>query len=531
MANDRRQIGSKIKTHLSDNKLYYLFLFFGLFVRLANLPQRLYFTWDQGRDAWMYQHILTGNLTLVGPTSGLHGFFLGPLWYYLGVPGSIIGGGDPYLISIWYILLGALSLPIFWLLAHYLLPKPKDKPWAVGLSFLLALIPASINGGTFIWNPLISLPLVAGAVYTLLRSRESRWWLVLSFWLWALTLQSEFAYAVFFIIPLWLMIPWIRGQRNWRDFVYTALAVATTLVPQILFELRHQFIMTKSLWLSMRNPELSISWLELWSRRPEQLFWITTEFFFPKGDYRYLGGWLMSVLILGAVTIIAWPKKIKYDFSSSQKNWQIISLLAILPYIFYMFWRGNYGNFFNYYLTPHFILITPLVIFALRWLSQPTRFTKIGQVISITSLILLTVSLIQYSAGEIRLTENNSGLRSMTSAVQTLYSWNQQDQNWAREKAFRIFTPNAQTEHYDYLIHHLAKNERLEIPPTVKSADTQAWYILVEPDRQLREARFLPWYKEATSGGVLIRQAKVGDLELEAWAKPEIATLSGLVLN
>ncbi len=71
-----------------------------VFVCFYNYPNFLYFINDQGRDALKLQSIVSGDLTLIGPTSGLAGFFLGPLWYYVGVQGYILSKANPYGISL-----------------------------------------------------------------------------------------------------------------------------------------------------------------------------------------------------------------------------------------------------------------------------------------------------------------------------------------------------------------------------------------------------------------------------------------------
>ncbi len=70
----------------------WLFLIIGCAVRFFNLSESLYFTYDQGRDAYAIQRIVHGDLTLIGPTTGLEGFFTGPAWYYAGVPPEIYSG-------------------------------------------------------------------------------------------------------------------------------------------------------------------------------------------------------------------------------------------------------------------------------------------------------------------------------------------------------------------------------------------------------------------------------------------------------
>ena len=71
-------------------------LLLALFLRTYRTSDFLGFWFDQGRDAkivWDIWH--SHKLTLIGPTTGIEGIFLGPFYYYLITPAYILGGGNP----------------------------------------------------------------------------------------------------------------------------------------------------------------------------------------------------------------------------------------------------------------------------------------------------------------------------------------------------------------------------------------------------------------------------------------------------
>ena len=495
-----------LKTKLSS---FWFFLFISVLVRVWNFPNSLYFIWDQGRDAWVLSQIAQGDFTLLGPTSGLPGFWLGPLWYYLGVPGYWLSQGNPYGIGLWYILLACTALPLFWKLAHTLF---KDKSTALLTAWFLSLAPGSIQTSIFIWNPLISLPLMSGALLALLKGRNSRHMLALGFFLLALTLQAEFAYAVFLIAPLFFLIPWIRQKKDWRDFAAATAAIGITLIPQALFELRNQFIMTKSLWASLGDPERTVSFLWLWLHRPLHLFGATEVLFFqhlrPSWPYT-----------IGVLPLLFWVVR-KIWHKKADFQWKLIAFLAVIPYIFAMFWRGNYGNYFAYYMAPHFIFLIPLVVLGLSWLKEKKR----GVWLIFVGVFL--VGSINFIGNSTLVLENTSGLRTMNTAIARVYELRGIDE--ADQGAVRIFTPNGQTEHYDYLLHWQAKEKNVSVPHTFSTPEDHTWYILMEPDPAPLDRRFLPWYKPIVAGGVLVRREKFGSLTLETWMKHERAAERGL---
>jgi len=505
---------------IKKNKLFLIYLFLAVAARFVNLHNNLFFTWDQGRDAWKFAEIVSGNLTLIGPTSGIQGFFLGPLWFYLGTPGYVLGQGNPYVISYWLIALSCLALPIFWYLSFLLFPNKNQKKYALLTTFLLAFAPGSIQGSTFVWNPMISLPLVSLAVVMTIKARQSRWFLGLAFFFWALVLQSEFAYAIFFVVSLFLLIPWIRRKFDWKDFLVSFLAIVITGVPQLLFELKNNWLLTKSLLTSMGSQQGKVPFVYIFSHRPKELLWVTYELLFRSIPEARVFMLLLIPLLLWAVVKI---------FKSQDYKWQVMALFGLIPYVFYMFWRGNYGNFFDYYVTPHFILLVPLIVYALaKLMERKDKHQELRLILGGLVIGWLVMSSVNLLALRINKRSNGASMKTMENAVGLLFTWQQRD-GFSSQSAFQIFTPNSQTEHYDFMMHYLAKKKGLAVPSTVKNDELMVWYVLIEPDREVPEKRFAPWYQKVAQKGMRVRSIKVGDLIVETWMKPYQAQEKGFL--
>jgi hypothetical protein len=510
---------------IKNNPAFLIYLALGFFVRFWNYRNFLFFTWDQGRDAFVLERIAHGDPVLVGPTSGLPGFFLGPLWYYAGLPGYVLTGGNPYGISLWYIFLASLALPLFWVISHKLFPARR---LAIVSAYLLAFLPGSISGSTMIWNPLITLPLMSAALLAFWKGRGNRWWLWLGFFLLALNLQAEFAYAIFFIIPLFLLIPWIRRRFDPVDFAGAAAAMGLTLWPQLAFELRNNWIMTRSLLKALADPERTASWLHLINNRPGELYWTTMSLIL--GGFGKQGRLLTPIVVV--ITLLGlkavWDQR--KSASTLSFGWKLLAVFAILPYPFFLVWRGNYGNFFVYYLTAHFIFLAPLLLLGLTELARnylPAAVKKLypGRDWSIFILGILFAASVMHASAYLFENKNQAGLQSMDRAVSQVFGWSSQDQ--IAQPFVRIFTPNGQTEQYDYLFHWKARQLRRPVPMTVRAGGEGKWYLLMEPDYQIPEKRFVPWYRESTASGYLWRKEQVGVLTLETWSKEPLPTTSG----
>lgn len=542
-----------LQTEIKNHWPLFIFLLLGIVLRFINIENALYFIWDQGRDAWAIHAIAQGNPVLVGPTSGLHGFFLGPLWYYAGLPGYLLSPGNPYFLSIWYVFLGTLAIPLYWLIGKSLFSDPKDLKWAYATALLLSFSGGSILSSIFVWNPLISLPLVALSLVFALQMHRSNFAVAGSFLFMALTLQSEFAYAIFMLPVLFLCMILARWQVHTKTIsfakrvtqlaistVIAIISVAVTLLPQALFEIRNNFIMTQSLLKGITSAEGSIAWIDLWLRRPDQLFHATKEFLL--GNYPFGNIYIIPVILIfifAVIHILFYKKNAQNTVQKIQ--WQITALLALTPYFFFMFWRGNYGNLFSYYLTPHIIIMMPVIVYGCKVTSQaPSKIENTFPIIKKWSkkyllhalpllgsgvLFILLATGTHATLSSILFVENNAGLKSMDKSLSTLLYWAAIDE--IEQPTIRIFTPNMQTEHYDYILHWLADKNDSPIPFTQRQPDDKVWYLLMEEDREIPEKRFIPWYEAEVDGAVQLRSLQSGAHKLEAWSTVEFASQSG----
>lgn len=507
---------------IQKHRLFFLYIILGAAFRLWNFPESLYFINDQGRDFVAYQEIASGDAKLTGPQSGIDGFYIGPAWFYAGVPGFILTGGNPYLTSVSLVLIWCLSLPLFWLLSHQLFPHRKVM--AKVLALLLAVVPMSLTGSLQIWNPLLAVPMMAGVFLSLIKARHSRWFLGLAFLLLGIVLQSEFAYGIFFVPALFLLVPWVRKKVSLLDWSVAAVALGLTLVPQVVFELKHHFVMSKALIKAVTQPDQTLPWLQHFPQRAWQLYWSTGEFFVgPSGQIMLFAPLIVGLILIAGYFI--WQKRKAVRF-----EWQLCLALAIVPYLGFLVWRGNQGHFFTYYFTAHFIFLAPLVVLGIdrvmSWLRQReiSSFRAAGVGGAIVG-ILLTLSLSHWYS-TVAEPNNQAGMKAIEQATARLYEWRKADK--IEDVAFRVFTPNLATQQYDYMTRWVGKKMGQTLPRTVSHPDDQVWYVLIEPYGSNQKVVFDEWYSAVTQSGVRVRHQRVGILIIETWMTSGRAAELGL---
>src|SRR5258708_28233079 len=85
-------------------------LIIAAFLRLYKIGDYMTFLGDEGRDVLVVYNILHGKFTLLGPTSSVGGFFLGPLYYYLMAPFLWLFNYDPVGPAVMVALFGTVTV-------------------------------------------------------------------------------------------------------------------------------------------------------------------------------------------------------------------------------------------------------------------------------------------------------------------------------------------------------------------------------------------------------------------------------------
>lgn len=194
-------------------------------------------TTDQGRDLIDIRSIaVSGKLRLIGPTTSINGVYLGPFWYYFNLPPFIATGGDPAALMSWQ---------IFWYqlagLLIFIFIRKSDAMLAFFSSILYLLMPLGFNTGRYFWNA-NAMPIFTAlfllSLYLLKQKTTPKRALVTGL-LAGLALQIEAAFGIIFF-PfsfLYLLTVTRKAKTNLAHFI----GFAVTLLPQVVFEVRHQF--------------------------------------------------------------------------------------------------------------------------------------------------------------------------------------------------------------------------------------------------------------------------------------------------
>jgi hypothetical protein len=237
-------------------------LFFAVAVRWVFVHEFIFpFNFDHGKDLLGTMAMVeTHSPKFIGPWTSIPGVFFGPAWYYLLAPAYILGSGSPFAPIVVMLLLMACEVYLAY----------RIQGW------VFAVIVAS--NGTWMslaksaWNP-FPMPLLTLLVVYLLQ-----WWrhkldqhthpkheAFLVFLVWCTAsfgFHFSAAFAIFY--PILLCAAWFIWKLPIRSTIVAAAVIGflVPFTPQLIFEVRHDFLETRSLIAYFQKPEPHAATLE-----------------------------------------------------------------------------------------------------------------------------------------------------------------------------------------------------------------------------------------------------------------------------
>lgn len=230
--------------------LFYIVLFLGFLTKIFPLlNNNFYFTMDQGRDAVYAREIINrGQIILEGPeTSGIRGFFTGPLWYYFISIGYFIFRGHPSGAVFMLILFNTIASGVlmWWLV------KKISPPLALAIGFSLQFFWPFYDSSRYSFNPFLLVPLSIFLIIFLTDSLEGK----RNSFLFAaipvgLAFHSEVAsvavfFPLYFLTGIYLIV---RRKISLKTVLFSIMILSVFFLPYLVSEINTNFSQTNSLF-------------------------------------------------------------------------------------------------------------------------------------------------------------------------------------------------------------------------------------------------------------------------------------------
>lgn len=466
------------------------FVLLGLYLRIGGIITNSFaFTYDVGRDLLEVQKIVQEfDIPLIGQTTGLGGLYYGPWWYYILTPPFIATGGNPQGIAFFMAFVGILTI----ICAYYLGRTISGKGLGVILAGFVSFSQVLIGYSNQIWNPniapffLILLFIVMFSYFKNEKKEIARNFLI-GFIL-GIILDAEIVFGVLITCAVGLFYIWFDRKKVFsKEKLFILFGFFITLLPRILFEFRHNFIMTKSLFLPKGESQEVFDFQNFFIVLPERIY-----VFFNQIRETFDFGFIPSVLIcvITAGILILSRKSLKK---------LEIKLLILQVIILFTFLVGS--SFFARAIWGHYIVGLPVVYIVILSIALMVLVRKNKLFGIITAIVLMTISVrpinivnnVQNSMWE----GNAAVYRNQLAVIDYIYT-----DARGREFNYIAYTPVLHDFTYQYLFSWYGKSKYGYVP----TRETQElFYVILEPDPGY-EGRLSDWLKVREGDGVILNE-------------------------
>lgn len=457
------------------------------------------FTYDQGRDLLEAAKIaFDKNVPFIGPTTGLPGIFYGPWWYYfLSIP-VFISKGDPTFVALVFSLIGLMtSIALFF----FLRKVTGSLLISAFFSYISVASPMWMLSPTFIWSPTlvpISMILLFFSFLKIVKTQKT-----IYFFLYGLSTQiilnGEVAFGV--MVTLWLILSVIIFRKDLfnRKLTVAFLGMLVLWIPQILFEIKNNFLEAKSVLSYLKEPRIYGEQEGILTRfllRIDSLLGLLGESFFNGNK------WIAALFILYLLAALyASSRKIKVD----KYHKYLISYILCFLVFSILFFTVFQDRIWDYYLIglPISVTILAAIVLNSSFKLPYLKFISIG-ILAIIFLTNIPIGIFD-SFDETKATDGGAYINakrvmdSIASQKPTNYS-------------LYVYSPAIFDPPFDYLVYWYNKRGIIEKP---KQAQDDFYLVI----REQASKKYLNsgWYGDKTKdkSRIIERQEFVGDILLE----------------
>lgn len=466
------------------------------------------FTYDNGRDMLAaYQILYEKNLTLIGPTTGIPGVFHGAWCFYWLIIPFLVFGGHPIGVAASIAFINLIGLILFYFLIKELLNKQTAGITALIYASSAHILAHSVQLAHNNLLPFfISLSLFLLNKY--LRNKTNKLLFLFSLCI-GFLFEFEFGGGLFILLYNFVFISiFLFVKRKslidfFRKFTIVAGGVVIPMLPRILFEVRHGFLMTKNLIDNFFHPQIrfyyfrNLSFLDrLFDRL--KLFLNLWGDIFPA-EIKTTGQILLIVVIL---ILIFMKNDIKKEKSFFFKYTIGLIIAVIIAWIYYKdaIW-GTYTSGFPIYF---------LILLAYAFYVFNIRHKIIFNLLILAVVFLLVMKVIFSSiSSDVGEMNDQSAIVNQLNAIDYIYS-HEKTNNFS----VGVYSPSWFSYPYDYWFLWREKFKGVPRPKSLWSAKIN--YLIVEPADN--EATAKQWFDKFMNKKAKKMSTKYfGRLKVEKW--------------
>ncbi|MBI3985249.1 MAG: glycosyltransferase family 39 protein [Candidatus Levybacteria bacterium] len=465
----------------------------GSFLRLQGvLTNSFAYTYDVGRDMIaLWNIVVNHDLVFIGATTGIQGVFYGPWWYYMLVPFFVLFGGDPSGIALTMSLVGILSI----VLAFIIGKKIGNTFLAIIFSLLVSVSPNLVSHSTQIWNPNIAPFFVLLVFFALFKiytlEKNNKYFLLLGLFL-AINIDLEILWGILLTLGIFISQAFILKRKiKLKQIAFLFIGALVIAAPRLLFEIKHGFLMSKSLItfiLSKNTLEDPLTFRQLLENR-------VSSYFDLFSSSLAFNNQIVAVVLIVFIVVALF---LFYKKASDVIKKFIITLVTVLV----VFFVGTI--IFSHALWPHYLVGLPVVFILLFSISLYLLSFKTKNLI-IPYFILIVLSVINFNplreiknVTQASFAGDASVYRNQLEVVDYVYRESQ-----GKDFKYVVYTPPVHDYTYRYLFMWYG-------PKTYKyspNEEARTAFFIIEPDPGYEDRP--KWFLEARKNDGKIIKSKI----------------------
>ncbi|RJQ35824.1 hypothetical protein C4559_06340 [Candidatus Microgenomates bacterium] len=304
---------------------------------------------DIARDFLLMEDVVRVKpLTLIGPRSGgIPGVFHGPAWTYFNVPAFIIGNGSPAVVGWFWVLL--------YLAGAYISYYVGSKMFSKNVGWVAAAITSAMSAFSVpsFFNPYGAVMLTPLFIYLIFKYIKSSklFDLLLCLLTLGFVIQFQMAFGVPLLVLLLPLLIFVLFKNKKYSHIFALLILLIPLSTFILFDLKHQFLQTKSVMNYISGKEnigkVEGSFSNTFKTRIDSMLSIGPNFLAQENML------VRNILLL--IFLIAFYQTLR---NKELKNYKLFYFLFLYFYVGYWLMTVFYkGVMWSYYYWPFLGLI------------------------------------------------------------------------------------------------------------------------------------------------------------------------------
>lgn len=331
------------------------FLIFALFllaliIRFYPISKNLFFGPETGKDFLEIKNIAVNHkLTLIGAKTDIDGIFHGPFYYYLQTIPFILSNGNPVASSFFNIFLISLNA----IFLFYLGKKIFSEKVALISAFLFAFSPRSVEYSRWLsaqpLSPLFSLFLFFSLYQVYRGSSKYIYFIAL---ISGILIHLQLLHLYFTIPIIIICFVWGKIKISLKQIVLSLIIFALSLSNFLLFDLRHNFLISKNVFLVLLGKKGFIAPLGTSIRETfVNLIKETTSYLFHNLTF-------LTHILFFLIVIFLLKKIIRKKFGVCH----LLLIFLFEPIVYLALSRHSILPHFFIFISPFIFLLTAVII-------------------------------------------------------------------------------------------------------------------------------------------------------------------------